>query len=190
MVLLHCFQTHLVCISWKRGNGLKTTHIMLIQTSETKIYEVLHFMLKNGTACLLAHWDLIFTKLFFVSETPTVPSCSGCWLSKKKTSHRSNFNWAFNQSVFTSKGMKPGYFGQRGLFLICKQKYWWIFRNSSLMASVRKIAEITKGSNEISSCTNTAAVLWCCPWLLLQAHSRKHRKVPVVQGALWPILQS
>lgn len=41
------FQTHLFCISWERGNGGKTTYIMLIQTSETKIYDVLCFMLKN-----------------------------------------------------------------------------------------------------------------------------------------------
>lgn len=133
-------------------------------------------MLKNWRVCLLAHWGLIFAKLCYVSEIPTVPSCSRCWMSKKKTSDRSNINWAFIQSVLMSKGMKLGIPWPRRAVWICKQKYWWIFRNSSRMAHVRKIAEISKGSNEISSCTNTAAVLWCCPWSLLQAYSRKQKK--------------
>lgn len=35
------FQLHLLCSSWEWGNGAKIAHIMLIQTSETKVANVL-----------------------------------------------------------------------------------------------------------------------------------------------------
>lgn len=78
------FQTHLFRISWEWGNGVKTTYIMLIQTSETKIYDVLCFMLKKWIACLLAHWDLIFAKLFLLLKHPLFLAVLGADCQKRR----------------------------------------------------------------------------------------------------------
>lgn len=132
------------------GNGAKTAHTMLIQTSMTKI-------LITYIRCAVFHVEKTEQHVSLVqlsgdvSKIPSVPHCPGCWMSGKETSHRFNIKRASIQSVLPSKGKKPRCTGRLGPFLICEQEHCWIFRKSSLKACVRKIAEFTKGSNEIGS---------------------------------------
>lgn len=63
VVLLHCFSNTSVLLLLGTGQWGKDNIHNADTNQWDKDTDVLCFMLKNWTACLLAHWDLIFAEL-------------------------------------------------------------------------------------------------------------------------------